>query len=129
MPGAKEGVKQLQELGFDLVVVTSRQLLIQEATKTWLAKHFPPDTFQQIAFGNHWGLEGRKITKLDLCKELGASILIDDSLDYCSEVAAAGLKALLLDLDGEYGWNKSDDVPLGVTRLTSWKEVVDHLRP
>ena len=128
VPGALEGLKQLRDLGFDLVVVTSRQLVIQEATKVWLAKHFPSDTFQQVVFGNHWGREGRKIKKVDLCKQLGASVLIDDSLSYCNEVAEAGIKALLFDLHGGYNWNKSGEMVLGVTRINSWQEVVDHLR-
>ena len=128
VPGAKEAMLQLRAMGFDLVVVTSRQLAIQDATRKWLNRHFPSDLFREVAFGNHWGLEGRKIRKVDLCRELQASVLIDDSLTYVREVADAGMKAILFDLDGTYGWNKSDELPEGVTRLQDWEQVIDHLR-
>lgn len=83
--------------------------------------------FRQVAFGNHWGLEGKKIRKVDLCRELGASVLIDDSLIYAREVASVGIKALLFDLEGTYMWNKSDALPLGVTRVFGWDDVLEQM--
>eukprot|EP00178_Gracilaria_changii_P022967 TRINITY_DN687_c0_g1_i1.p1 TRINITY_DN687_c0_g1~~TRINITY_DN687_c0_g1_i1.p1 ORF type:complete len:202 (+),score=27.74 TRINITY_DN687_c0_g1_i1:283-888(+) len=128
IPGAREALLRLQELGFDLVVVTSRQFKIAEATQEWLSENFPSDTFKEVAFGNHWGLEGKKVTKLQLCQQLGASVLIDDSLSYTTEVSRSGIKCILFDLDGNYPWNKSGELPVGVTRAHSWKEVVDNVR-
>lgn len=128
VPGALEGVRSLKERGFDLVVVTSRQLIIEKITREWIGRHFPDNTFQAVAFGNHWGLDGRKVGKAQLCKEMGASVLIDDSLAYTEEVASVGLKALLFDLDGLYGWNRCNSkLAHGVTRVRGWEEVLEHL--
>lgn len=105
--------------------MTSRQLAIQDETKAWLDRNFPTNAFEQILFGNHWGVDGRKTSKTDLCKQAGACALIDDSLAYVNEVANAGLFSLLFDLDGSYPWNKTDKLVDGVTRVTSWEEAVD----
>lgn len=130
--GAVEGIGKLRNMGYELVIVTSRQLVIEQDTRKWISKHFGEDSFKDIAFGNHWGLQGQKITKTELCQQLGASMLIDDSLSYTTEVASAGIKALLFDLDSTYGWNKDkdqdNDLPAGVTRVYNWDDVVEHLK-
>lgn len=129
VPGAQQAVAKLREMGFDLVVVTSRQLVIEKDTREWLARNFPASAFRDIAFGNHWGLEGRKIRKVDLCRELGAVMLIDDSLAYAEEIASAGMQALLFDLNGEYPWNSvKGELPSGITRVTSWSGVLEYVK-
>lgn len=127
IPGAKEGLATLKAKGFRLVIVTSRQLVIQEATKDWLRRNFPEDTFDEVAFGNHWGKKGSKTSKQDLCNELGASILIDDNYNYIKEVAEAGLHGVLFDLDNTYPWNNSDKLPERAARASSWTSVVDQI--
>lgn len=82
-----------------------------------------------MAFGNHWGLSGRKVRKVELCRQLGAAMLIDDSLHYVREMAEEGMSAVLFDMEGKYGWNKDkEELPAGVVRLKSWHEVVEHVR-
>lgn len=126
--GAKEGIAALREMGFRLVVVTSRQLIIKQDTENWLRHNFAPDSFTDVVFGNHWGLHGRKISKLDLCKELGAKLLIDDSLIYAKEIAAAGMQSVLFDLDGSYMWNKTDEpLPRGIMRVSNWQQVIEQV--
>lgn len=113
--------------GFNLVVVTSRQLIIEQITREWLDRNFPKDTFSTIAFGNHYGKQGVETSKMELCRKLNARVLIDDSLDYVKEVAAAGMQALLFDLDASYPWNRSEDLPDGVTRVTGWDMAVGEI--
>eukprot|EP01084_Bolivina_argentea_P285028 488694_1 len=69
---------------FKFVICTSRQLRTKEITHQWLDK-FYPNIFEDVVFGNHFGLSGRKISKPDLCKQLGAQILIDDSSYYAKQ--------------------------------------------
>lgn len=128
IPGAQEALPKLRGLGFELVVVTSRQFKIAQDTRMWLEHNFPKGTFKDVAFGNHWGLEGHKVTKKELCQKLGASLLIDDSLSYIQEVSQCGIKGLLFDLDGKYPWNKTSELPVGVTRVHSWDQVVDRVQ-
>lgn len=122
-----EGVTALKAKGYRLVVVTSRQLVIKDATHDWLERNFPDGIFDEVVFGNHWGKNGVKTSKLDLCKELNASVLIDDSLIYATEVAKEGIPALLFSLDNSYPWNQADELPRGVTRVTDWNAVVDQV--
>ena len=65
-------------------------------------------------------------SKQEMCLEVNAALLIDDSVAYSSEVAVAGMGAFLF---GEYPWNGggSDSVdlhlPPGVLRAVSWAHV------
>lgn len=60
VPGAVEGVKALKSSGYELVVVTSRQLFLEAATTRWVHENFD-NCFSKIVFGNHWG------TYVDCC--------------------------------------------------------------
>mmetsp|Transcript_21266 Transcript_21266/g.34574 ORF Transcript_21266/g.34574 Transcript_21266/m.34574 type:complete len:249 (+) Transcript_21266:4178-4924(+) len=116
---------------FDFVVVTSRQHVIEDATKEWLAKHFP-GVFKAVLFGNHWTLEApgpehahhSKRSKPDMCKDLNAKMLIDDNIGYCNGCSEKlGIPTILF---GNYGWNKlkgNEKLHEKVTRASTWREV------
>jgi 5' nucleotidase, deoxy (Pyrimidine), cytosolic type C protein (NT5C) len=97
LAGAMEVLKELKAY-FDLVVVTSRQHSISEATKVWVAKHYPgifdtdigqPAGGPAILFGNSYGVTGVKKSKSELCRSLGrCCALVDDQEKYCVDVAA-----------------------------------------
>lgn len=129
IPGAVAGVRALRDAGFRLAVVTSRQLIIADETRQWLKRHFPEDAFEEVLFGNHWGLQGKKVSKGELCAGIGANLLVDDAPKYVTEVAGRGIPALLFDLDGQYGWAKHDEpLPEGVTKVAGWDDVVSHAK-
>lgn len=127
VPGALEGLASLKAKGYNLVVVTSRQTVIERETRDWLHHNFPEGTFSGVEFGNHWGRDGAKRSKGDICRQIGASAIIDDSLTYTSEVSSVGIQALLFDLDGSYPWNKIHSLPSAVTRVTSWEMAVEKI--
>jgi len=104
IPGALSSLQRLSHT-CDLVVVTSRQHVIQDQTLEWIDKHFP-GIFQEVYFGNHWSLEGISRKKSDICRAVGASVLIDDNPMYAVECAAAGIQVLLYDWDEAYPWSK-----------------------
>lgn len=52
-------------------MVTSRQTDIEQATRDYAAKHFP-GVFTELHFGNHFGKTGGKMSKPDMCKNIGA---------------------------------------------------------
>lgn len=127
VPGAAEGVKALKDLGYTLVVVTSRQAFLEDLTRRWLVANFPAGTFSRVVFGNHWATTGRKISKPELCKSLNADLIIDDAVSYCRQCADNDMRALLF---GDYPWNKTKDGdPLhsSVIRVDGWQAVVKHL--
>lgn len=47
--------------------------------------------------------------KSDICKAVGASLLIDDNPSYAMECAAAGINVLLYDWNRSYPWSKLPD--------------------
>ncbi|GFR45912.1 hypothetical protein Agub_g7369 [Astrephomene gubernaculifera] len=105
IPGALEALTRLSEAQYELVVVTSRQHVIQDVTLDWLDRHYG-GLFQEVYFGNHFALEGKSRKKSDICKTIGAKVLIDDNPSYAQECAAAGINVLLYDWDGAYPWSK-----------------------
>jgi hypothetical protein len=84
--------------------VTSRQNTLQEITKQWIDAHFP-SVFEGVHFGNHYASDGSPSrSKAEICKELGAVALIDDSRHHAVSAAKAGVPLVIL--FGDYGWNK-----------------------
>jgi 5'(3')-deoxyribonucleotidase len=119
-----EAVRALRQLSdhYDLVVLTSRDTLIEQLTRDWLNEHFE-DVFKEAHFTAAFSLEGKSRSKADVCIELGASYLIDDVLVATEEVAARGVKGILF---GDYPWNQSIDLPSGVVRCTNWDKVLEY---
>lgn len=64
--GAYTSLKRLKEVS-DLVIVTSRQFVIQKPTLKWLELHYP-GIFDEVHFGNHWALEGISKPKSEICR-------------------------------------------------------------
>ncbi|KAL4419874.1 hypothetical protein ABPG75_006972 [Micractinium tetrahymenae] len=123
IPGAYDSLLRLRA-ACDLMVVTSRQHCIQEPTLEWLEEHFP-EVFTEVHFGNHFALEGQSRKKSEICKAIGAEVLIDDNPAYAQECAAAGIHVLLYDWQHAYPWCKTADGPCHdrITRVRDWCEV------
>lgn len=108
-----------------LSVVTSRQNIIKDHTCDWIEKHYP-GLFKEIRFGNHFALDGGKsMPKSEICRSLGAQVLIDDNPEYALECAKAGIRVLLFDYCNSYPWCKGTSVDSHnlVTKVHSWQEV------
>lgn len=139
----------------DLVIVTSRQSRIEKITKEYIYTYFTENElsnkciFSNIVFGNHFGLSGKKTSKPQLCKNLGASMLIDDSLKYCQQCGPVLERVLLFDWKNEYQWSKPvkydantdgdlhdvigkhklETLPLhpNIIKVTDWKQAYDQI--
>ncbi|KAJ4837986.1 hypothetical protein Tsubulata_043192 [Turnera subulata] len=123
IPGAWNALHKLSRL-CKLSVVTSRQHVIKDHTVEWIEKHFP-GLFQEIHFGNHFALDGESRPKSEICRSLGAKVLIDDNPRYAVECAEVGIRVLLFDYENSYPWCKTDSVdqhPL-ITKVHNWEEV------
>lgn len=127
LPGAQRALHKLARL-CKLVVVTSRQYAIKDHTLEWIEKHYP-GMFEEIHFGNHFALNGESRPKSEICRSLGAKVLIDDNPRYAIECADVGIKVLLFDYENSYPWCKTasiDKHPL-VTKVHNWEEVEQRL--
>ncbi|XP_058079060.1 uncharacterized protein LOC131227306 isoform X1 [Magnolia sinica] len=127
IPGAHQALLRLSTF-CNLSIVTSRQNAIKDHTIEWIEKHYP-GLFQEIHFGNHFALDGQSRSKSEICRSLGAKVLIDDNPRYAVECAEVGIKVLLFDYDNSYPWCKTGSEtthPL-ITKVLNWEEVEQHL--
>lgn len=127
IPGALESLRRLSA-HCDLVVVTSRQHAIREPTLAWIEAHFP-GVFGEVHFGNHFALAGASRPKSEICREIGAQVLVDDNPGYARECADAGIDVLLYDWGLEYPWSKGEglDTHPRIRRVTDWRDAERHL--
>lgn len=120
MKPIKNAIRVLQKLNekYDLAIVTSRGKSVVDITHKSLDAHYP-DIFRDVHFVPLWG-KGEKATKAQICNEIGASCLIDDSFEHCKLAAEAGVNAILF---GDYGWNRTQELPSRINRCKNWEEV------
>lgn len=110
---------------YDLIIITSRRVVIRQETVEWIHAHYP-GIFrdESIHFAGIWDgpYDKQRInrTKADLCRDLHVNYLIDDQLKHCTAAAKHGIGALLY---GNYTWNAADQLDDNVTRVDSWAEV------
>jgi uncharacterized HAD superfamily protein len=117
-PNAMEVIQKLKEKN-ELFIVTSRPLKIQDKTFEWVSKYFP-NIFSGIIFASNHYTKAKNSgkTKAEICFDLNASLLIDDSLIYSQECVAKGIESILLDSP----WNQNGNIP-GITRVENWKKI------
>ncbi|KAK9102374.1 hypothetical protein Sjap_019628 [Stephania japonica] len=130
IPGAHAALHKLSAFcNLSVVLVeSSRQNAIKDHTIEWIEKHYP-GLFQGVHFGNHFALDGKSRPKSDICRSLGAQVLIDDNPRYAIECADIGMRVLLFDYENSYPWCKSSTAtqhPL-ITKVHDWQEVEQQL--
>lgn len=173
--------KTLRDMGHTLIIITARMASEAERTRDWVQRLFP-DTFSEIYFTSAFesraaaatdgqdtdaakaapeSVTGVKLLpfknipkpKSEICKLIGAKMLVDDSLENAYDVHDnAGLPILLF---GDWNWNKktlhldaaaspksyaqrirdgekedTTDVvlPKGIVRTIRWSDVVEHVK-
>jgi uncharacterized HAD superfamily protein len=88
MPDAEYVLRMLKK-DYELVIVTGRKSHFTEITHRWLNKHLP-DIFIDVKFVDIWH-PSEKLTKAEVCKEIGAGYLIDDNVEHCTLAAQEGV--------------------------------------
>ncbi|KAI8846808.1 hypothetical protein BC829DRAFT_418930 [Chytridium lagenaria] len=74
-----------------------------------------PSTSSSIPLARPSTTSTQKRTKSQACREIGATILVDDSIEHAADCAASGIDVLLFDLDGAMpARNASETVRNGV---------------
>lgn len=118
---SREAMTKLSER-FELSVVTARVQGIVDITHDWLNSYFP-DVFESVHFVPIWETNER-VSKADVCQQIGADLLIDDTAKHCNIVVEAGLSAILF---GDYSWNREEPTAPGVVRCPNWPLVFAEL--
>lgn len=120
LPGAEFAILQLMKK-YKIVLITSRELSFEAVTKKWLKRQFG-DSYPEVYFS-----QGHKSTKHknkgQICKDIGASWLIDDNVQHCKDATKENIKAILY---GEYGWQYQADDSL--YRCKDWQSVLEYFQ-
>jgi 5'(3')-deoxyribonucleotidase len=93
IPHAFESLLKLKCI-FDLHIVTARQNSVEHQTRAWL-QHFFPNIFTEVHFGNHYSTVVKSRTKAEICKEINAVLLVDDSLSHAVNCSSEGVPVIL----------------------------------
>lgn len=116
---AKDAVRKLAQ-NYRLIVVTSRDTIIEETTRNWLDQHFA-ELFEEVHFTSMYSLDGAQRSKGEVSKAAKVDWLIDDSYDHIAEAASHGIKGLLF---GDYPWNQQAELVDGAIRVKDWDAVL-----
>ena len=104
---------------YELYVVTARQESHSIDTIQWVADNYV-GVFNDVIFCNtHPRGEEVARKKSEVCIELGAKVIIEDTIEHALECSEAGVIPILF---GDYSWN-NHEVPANLMRAKSWKEV------
>ncbi|MDE2021886.1 MAG: hypothetical protein KGI71_03150 [Patescibacteria group bacterium] len=116
VPGSLEAIATLAD-SHELHVITSRPSYVKDLTHAWLEQHFSK-RFSGLHFTSHF--EPGAGSKAEVCRSLGISLLVEDSLIHAHDVAASGVPVLLFDCP----WNQ-ESVSHGITRIFTWEDVLN----
>lgn len=119
LPGASFAIGEISKR-YDIAIVTARNPAWEQETLRWLQTHFG-DVFISVHFAGNRHLPSGQ-TKGELCKDVGAFMLIDDNPGHCKSALDVGLETILF---GEYGWHY--DIPEAAVRCKDWPEVLERL--
>lgn len=107
---------------YRLVIITARNPTYEISTRAWIEKNFPA-VFSEIVLVGHPSTVADYRSKAEVCKEMNAIALVDDSLNHvlkCNEVGVQGI------LFGDYPWSSQNDVTEDVVRCKNWQAVVEY---
>jgi len=114
VPGAKEGIEALLQEGHEVIYVTARTVEEKDVTVRWL-------TMSEIPH-EHVLFTGFK-SKVDVVKEWGIEVFIEDYHVNAKLIAESGVPVLLLDTS----YNQKE-LTTGITRCHSWDEILAGIR-
>jgi 5'(3')-deoxyribonucleotidase len=111
---------------YELIILTARNIQAKDITLEWLGRHYPMIQPESVNFAGIWDdpkPDAPRQTKGSIAKKLGVHYIVDDQLKHCQAASEHGIKALLF---GDYSWNRSDTLPVGVTRVSNWLAVEEY---
>lgn len=121
--GAAEVLKELDNKGHELHIVTSRFPDLHEDTLIWLDRHFK-GIFKEVHFGhNKISKQKDSLSKAERCKQLDIDLLIDDLPEHALECAKKGIRVLLFDAP----WNQDIKENKKIKRVCGWGDVLKEI--
>ena len=115
--GAKEGIEALLREGHEVIYVTARTPEEKDITVRWLTMHEIPHEHERVLFS------GFK-SKVDLVKQWGIEVFIEDYQVNAKAIAESGVPVLLLNAS----YNQDKPLQTGITRCQSWNEILEGMQ-
>lgn len=119
---AQLGVQKLQKK-HRLVLVTARHPELRENTQSWLNHYFPGAFEDVIMLGYEHDPSAIPKTKSQVCQEISAIALVDDSPRHVFHAIESGIEGVLF---GNYPWNQLDTAPEGLIKVEGWTELAEY---
>lgn len=108
---------------FEIHPVTARHPMFRKVTHEYLTEHFG-DVFKEITLVGHAATMDILRSKAEVCQELGAFALIDDSVSHVTGCVEVGIGGILF---GNYPWNQTNDLRPDIVRCPDWPAVLEYL--
>lgn len=108
---------------YSLVAVTARYPSFGKITRDYLQFHFGDVIEDTILIGHAANMDVLR-TKAEVCLELGAIALVDDSIEHVSKCVDSGVGGVLF---GYYPWNRGKILNPKIVRCDNWQAVLDYL--
>jgi len=121
VPGAVESIHLLGE-EHEIIALTARTDYLEQITQNSIDKYFR-DSISDLYLTGEW-VGKSDSNKAKICSERGVDLLVDDRPKYCYEAIEAGVKSILFNLNGNYGWGDQEINKAGLYHANSWKEIV-----
>lgn len=115
---AKTKLKEFKKKWYKFHVVTARHFILRFATGIWLYKNYK-HIFDSVVFANFFTRFSTK--KSQICKKLGASIIIEDNLENAIDCAKEWIKVYLLDKPWNQNYNKK--IHKWIIKVHDWSEI------
>lgn len=119
--GAVAAINKIKK-NHKLIIVTGRAKEISRDTDYWLTKHFS-GCFNDIHFIRSEILKPEIESKYEICKKVGANIMIEDDDNNVRHFTEEGIKVILFDQP----WNQSIKSSKSIARVNSWENIVEEI--
>lgn len=119
LPEAVSAVLDLAK-NHELHLITARDKSVERVTMAMLDQYLPncSTSIEHV---------GKDRSKGEVCKVLGADILIDDNMKHLIDGLAHGMPSGGALHFGDYPWNSSEVLPEGIVACSDWEAVVQEV--
>ncbi len=106
----------------ELHLVTGRQERLEEATMAMVSTYFP-GCFASVEHTNYITADkhAKKRAKGEVCRAIGADVMIDDYIEHVRNVVEAGIPHAIV--FGDFDWGKRGPLPKNTVRCATWHDV------
>lgn len=118
---SQEAIARLGER-FKITAITARHPQFRDSSLGYLLEHFGGKIADITLVGTSATVDVLR-SKAEVCRELGAVALIDDSITHVAGCVEVGIGGVLF---GDYPWNQANELPEAVVRQKNWAGVLEY---